>query len=64
MKEFYEVAKLVSEGNADYGVLPIENSSAGFVSGIYDLLERYQLSIVGEQMIQVNQCLLGIPGTD
>ncbi len=64
VKEFYEVARLVSEGNADYGVLPIENSSAGFVSGIYDLLERYQLSIVGEQMVQVNQCLLGIPGTD
>lgn len=64
VKEFYEVAQMVSEGQADYGVLPIENSSAGFVSGIYDLLERYQLSIVGEQMVQVNQCLLGIPGTD
>ena len=64
VKEFYEVAQMVSEGKADYGVLPIENSSAGFVSGIYDLLERYQLSIVGEQMVQVNQCLLGIPGTD
>jgi len=64
VKEFFEVAQMVSEGRADYGVLPIENSSAGFVSGIYDLLERYQLSIVGEQMVQVNQCLLGIPGTD
>ena len=64
VKEFHEVAQMVSEGKADYGVLPIENSSAGFVSGIYDLLERYQLSIVGEQMVQVNQCLLGIPGTD
>ena len=64
VKEFHEVAQMVSEGKADYGVLPIENSSAGFVSGIYDLLERYQLSIVGEQMVQVNQCLLGIPGSD
>lgn len=64
VKEFYEVARQVAEGTADYGVLPIENSSAGFVSGIYDLLERYQLSIVGEQMIRVNQCLLGVPGTD
>ncbi len=64
VKEFYEVAKLVADGKADYGVLPIENSSGGFVSGIYDLLDRYQLSIVGEQLIQVNQCLLGIPGTD
>lgn len=64
VKEFHEVAKLVADGGADYGVLPIENSSAGFVNGIYDLLDRYQLSIVGEQMIRVNQCLLGIPGTD
>lgn len=64
VKEFLDVAKHVSEGKASYGVLPIENSSAGFVNGIYDLLERFSLSIVGEQMIQINQCLLGIPGTD
>lgn len=64
VKEFHDVARMVSEGEADYGVLPIENSSAGFVNGIYDLLDRFTLSIVGEQKIQVNQCLLGIPGTD
>lgn len=64
VKEFHEVAKQVSGGTADYGVLPIENSSAGFVNGIYDLLDRYQLSIVGEQMVRVNQCLLGLPETD
>ena len=64
VKDFLEVAQLIAEGKADYGVLPIENSSAGFVSGIYDLLDRYQLSIVGEQMLEINQCLLGIPGTD
>lgn len=61
---FLEVADMVAKGKADYGVLPIENSSAGFVNGIYDLLERYQLNIVGEQKIQINQCLLGLPGTD
>lgn len=64
VKDFSQVAKMVAEGQTDYGVLPIENSTAGFVSGIYDLLEKYKLSIVGEQMIQVNQCLLGLPGTD
>lgn len=64
VKGFYDVAKMVSEKEADYGVLPIENSSAGFVSGIYDLLEQFELSVVGEQMVSVNQCLLGIPGTD
>lgn len=64
VKDFYEVAKMVSDNEADYGVLPIENSSAGFVNGIYDLLEQFGLSIVGEQLVSVNQCLLGIPGTD
>lgn len=64
VKDFYEVAHKVAVGEADYGVLPIENSSAGFVNGIYDLLDRFSLSIVGEQLIRVNQCLLGIPGTD
>lgn len=63
VKEFLNVAGLVAEGKADYGVLPIENSTAGFVNGIYDLLDRYQLSIVGEQKVRVDQCLLGIPGT-
>ena len=64
VKDFAEVARMVAEGKADYGVLPIENSTAGFVNGIYDLLERFGLSIVGEQMVKVNQCLLGLPGTD
>ena len=64
VKEFRDVAGLVAEGKADYGVLPIENSTAGFVNGIYDLLDRYQLSIVGEQKVRVDQCLLGIPGTE
>lgn len=64
VKEFQDAARLVAEEQADYAVLPIENSTAGFVNGIYDLLDRYQLSIVGEQMVQINQCLLGIPGTD
>lgn len=63
VKEFQDVAGYVAEGKADYGVLPIENSTAGFVNGIYDLLDRYQLSIVGEQKVRVDQCLLGIPGT-
>lgn len=63
VKEFAQVADSVAKNEADYGVLPIENSSAGFVNGIYDLLERYGLTIVGEQKIRINQCLLGLPGT-
>lgn len=64
VKEFSDAAKFVADGDADYGVFPIENSTAGFVNGIYDLLESNQLTIVGEQKVRVNQCLLGIPGTN
>lgn len=64
VKDFHDVAETVASGKADYGVLPIENSSAGFVSGIYDLLARYELSIVGEEKLAVNQCLVGMKGTD
>ena len=34
--------KLYSEGKADYAVLPIENSTAGIVADIYDLLAEYE----------------------
>ena len=51
----------VVEGKADYGVLPIENSTAGIVAGIYDLLTEYDLNIVGEQIISPRHVLLGLP---
>lgn len=62
-KDFAEAAGLVADGEADFAVLPLENSSAGFVNGIYDLLAGHGLTIVGEQKIRVDQCLLGLPGT-
>ncbi len=53
----------IKEGVADYAVLPIENSSAGEVNDIYDLLEEYDNYIVGEQILKINHALLGLPGT-
>ena len=53
----------IKEGMADYAVLPIENSSAGEVNDIYDLLEEYENYIVGEQIIKIQHALLGVPGT-
>ena len=52
----------VTHGKADYAVLPIENSTAGIVADIYDLLMEYKLYIVGEQIIRVDHVLLGMPG--
>lgn len=43
-------------------MLPIENSTAGVVSEIYDLLVEFENYIVGEQIIRIEHCLLGVPG--
>ena len=51
----------IRTGEADYAVLPMENSSAGIISENYDLLVEYSYSIVGEQIIQIDHCLLGTP---
>lgn len=60
--KFEDVAKAIASGQIDYGVLPFENSSAGPVSETYDLLIKHNLVIIGEQMVKVQQHLLGVPG--
>ena len=57
-----DAMKAISQGKADYAVLPIENSTAGSVLDIYDLLVEYPHYIVGEQIIPVDHVLMGIPG--
>ena len=52
----------VESGEADYAVIPIENSSAGAVSDNYDLLICHNNVIVAEVYIPVNHMLLGLPG--
>ncbi len=52
----------IEEGRADFAILPIENSTAGIVSEIYDLLVEFENYIVGEQIIKVEHCLMGMPG--
>lgn len=52
----------LKEGRADYGVLPIENSSTGSINQVYDLLARYGAFIVGEQVVRVEHCLCAPPG--
>lgn len=61
---FRDAMCAIEEGSADYAVLPIENSTAGIVNEIYDLLAEYENYIVGEQIIKIEHCLLGLPGTE
>jgi len=59
---FRDAFASLEDGSADYAVLPIENSTAGIVSEIFDLLTEYENYIVGEQIIEIRHCLMGIPG--
>jgi chorismate mutase/prephenate dehydratase len=56
-----DAMEAIQNGEADFAVLPIENSTAGIVSENYDLLVEYDNYIVGEQVIQIKHALLGIP---
>lgn len=60
---FREALEAMEEGTADFAVLPIENSSAGAVNEVYDLLVEYENYIVGETILPINHTLAGIPGT-
>ena len=59
---FRDAMSAIDEGSADFAVLPIENSTAGIVSEIYDLLQEYENYIVAEQIIRIEHCLLAVPG--
>lgn len=61
---FRDAMCAIEEGSADYAVLPIENSTAGIVNEIYDLLVEFENYIVGEQIIKIEHCLMGLPGTE
>lgn len=61
VKTWRDAMNDIVRGKADYAVLPIENSTAGIVADIYDLLVEYDLYIVGEQIIRCQHALLGLP---
>ena len=63
VETFRDAMCAIEEGSADYAVLPIENSTAGIVSEIYDLLAEFENYIVGEQIIRIEHCLMAKEGT-
>ena len=64
VSSFAEVFAAVEEGSADYGVVPVENSSTGSVHEVYDLMMQSQFSIAAAAELPVQHCLLGIRGAD
>ena len=60
---FKEAYNSVTNGNCDAAVLPIENSYAGEVGQVSDLMFAGDLTIHGVYELSVSQCLLGLPGS-
>lgn len=52
-----QVFEDVKEKKARFGVLPVENSAAGSVNGVYDLILQYRFYIVGAVAVRVEHCL-------
>lgn len=63
VRTFRDAMTAIEEGAADYAVLPIENSSAGPVNEMYDLLDEFENYIVAETILPVVHTLSGLPGT-
>ena len=62
VKSFDNIVEEVAAGRADYGVIPLENSSAGFVTGNYDIIKTSGVRIVAEVVLDIEHALLGVPG--
>lgn len=60
--EFEDVFMAINNNEIDYGVVPIENSSTGAISKVYDLLYKYNFYIVGEECVKIEEHLLGVEG--
>ena len=61
---FNDVFAALDRGEADYAVVPVENSSTGSIRQVYDLMAQYRYSIVGEWQVKVEHCLMALPGVE
>ena len=62
-RTFEGIFAAVEEGEAEYGMLPIENSLAGSVIQAYELLMEHDLRVRAEAILRVRHCLMAVPGT-
>jgi len=62
LPDLSDVFAMVSAGQVDYGVVPVENTIEGSVTQVNDLLLENDLTVVGEVIVRVVHCLIGHPG--
>ncbi len=61
-RTFAEALEMAESGAVGYAFLPIENTTAGSINQTYDLLRQTALRVVGEEILHVRHCLLGLDG--
>ncbi len=60
---FEEILKAVEDGQAERAIIPIENTTSGGITEVYDLLLHTSLTIIGEEKYLIEHCLIANPGT-
>lgn len=60
---FGDVFEALRQGTADFGILPVENSSAGSVTEVYDLILKYRFFIAAATTVKIDHCLAVPKGT-
>ncbi|MBQ4074056.1 MAG: chorismate mutase [Clostridia bacterium] len=64
MNTFNDVFNAVESGMCPFGILPIENSTAGSVTQVYDLMEKHHFHIVRAARQRIEHRLLSLPGVN
>jgi prephenate dehydratase len=62
-RTFEDIFAAVEGGQADYGTVPVENSTAGSINKSFDLLLDHDLKLHGEILLRVHHNLLTVPGS-
>ncbi len=63
VKTFDEVVAKIQNREYEYGILPVENTTAGDVRETYDLLDKSSVCYIAMGDIKINHCLLGAKGS-
>ena len=61
--DFEKIFESVEKGLCPYGILPIENSAAGSVAAVYDLMQKHKFHIVRSLKLKIDHVLLAPKGT-
>lgn len=61
-KQFEDVFEAVNQSKARFGIIPVENSTAGSVHEAYDLIMKYRFYVVGAYDLKIDHCLCAKEG--